>query len=262
MLPQNNFIIRPLLEVSKDEILNYLEGIEQDYVTDSTNLERDAQRNILRLDVIPLLKTINPNAVKHLAEAAKHVAEALPYYEKGVSQSHELSATTLHEALRDCGFNSAQEADILRQANGPSGAIYQSATHRLLRDRGQLILEAKSQENNVPTLHQTIINVDDAIAFLRLQQLTPDRAYLDADKVTTPLSLRHPQEGDRFQPLGMTHGTKLVSDFLTDLHLNRFQKEQQWLACSDNNIVWICNQRPDHRYRVTEATRRILILHL
>ena len=262
MLPQNNFIIRPLLEVSKDEILNYLEGIEQDYVTDSTNLERDAQRNILRLDVIPLLKTINPNAVKHLAETAKHVAEALPYYEKGVSQSHELSATTLHEALRDCGFNSAQEADILRQADGQSGAIYQSATHRLLRNRGQLILEAKSQENNVPTLHQTIINVDDAIAFLRLQQLTPDRAYLDADKVTTPLSLRHPQEGDRFQPFGMTHGTKLVSDFLTDLHLNRFQKEQQWLACSDNNIVWICNQRSDHRYRVTEATRRILILHL
>lgn len=263
MLPVQGHIIRPLLQVSKDEILHYLENIGQDYVTDSTNLERDALRNRLRLDILPQLQQLNPQATQHIAEAASHVAEALPYYEKGIGQSTELTATTLHEKLRGCGFTPSQEAAILQQSEGQPGAIYESATHRLLRDRGQFILEAKADsQEETPTLHSTIIESDDALAYLKGQSLTPDRAYLDADKVCQPLTLRHPRQGDRFQPYGMKRGTRLISDFLTDQHLNLFEKQKQWLVCSGDDIVWVCNLRPDHRYRVTEKTRRILILHL
>ena len=61
IMPKNGFIVRPLLEAGRDDILEYLKRIEQDYVTDSTNLEDIYTRNKIRLDIIPLFKQINPS---------------------------------------------------------------------------------------------------------------------------------------------------------------------------------------------------------
>ena len=57
-------IIRPLLYVSRRRIEEYCREHRLEYVTDSTNLEPDCTRNILRLEVLPLLEKINPDAVK------------------------------------------------------------------------------------------------------------------------------------------------------------------------------------------------------
>lgn len=262
MSPANGHIVRPLLRHSRQEILEYLESLGQDYVTDSTNLERDALRNRIRLDVMPLLQSLNPQATVHIATTAERVAEAIPYYLRGIGQSPELTPATLHERLRGCGFTPAQEQDMLAHIGNTSGAVYESHTHRVLRDRGRMVLETKDANDTPPTLHLVVVEPKDALAFLHTQPLTAEYAYLDADKVQLPLSLRHPRRADRFQPYGMKRGTRLVSDFLTDHKLSLFAKQRQWLACSDEDIVWVCNLRPDHRFRVTTQTRRILILSL
>ena len=70
MSPSHDGIIRPLLCLSREEILAFLESRGQTYVTDSTNSERIAQRNCLRLDIIPQLQNINPSAVEHLSRAS------------------------------------------------------------------------------------------------------------------------------------------------------------------------------------------------
>ena len=57
-------IIRPLLYVSRKRIEEYCRKHGLAYVTDSTNLEPDCTRNILRLEVLPMLEKINPDAVK------------------------------------------------------------------------------------------------------------------------------------------------------------------------------------------------------
>lgn len=59
--PKNGNIVRPLLCVSRDDIECFLDSIGQDYVTDSTNLHDDVKRNKIRLDVLPLLETLNPD---------------------------------------------------------------------------------------------------------------------------------------------------------------------------------------------------------
>ena len=84
-------------------------------------------------------------------------------------------------------------------------------------------------------------------------------ACIDADKVKGPLTIRRWEQGDKFAPLGMT-GKKKVSDYLTDRKFTLFQKERQWVVCSGEDIVWLVNERSDHRYRVTENTRRVLLL--
>lgn len=268
MKAENRYIIRPLLDKSKREILDYLQSIGQNYVTDSTNLLRDAQRNQIRLDVIPLLKEINPRAISHICEAASRVADAIPYYIKGIESSNELDAATLHEKLRGMGFTPAQERDILK--GNRSGAMFESTSHRVVRHGGEIVVEEKGHEDTMPQMEVKVVEVDAPLVWLKSQPLTPDYAYLDAQTVaggkkedgSYGLTLRHPQEGDRFQPYGMKHGTRLISDFLTDLKINVLEKRNQWLICSGNNIVWVANLRIDHRYRVTDKTQRILVIRL
>ena len=254
MSPCNGHIIRPLLDMSKKEILQYLADIHQDYVTDSTNLERDALRNRLRIDIIPLLRDINPQATQHIAEAAKHVCEALPYYFKGIEEAEVLH----HEQLRNLGFTSTQEADM--RSCRRNGACFESPTHRATIHQGQLLIEEKKKHPK-PKLTTRIVKVEDPMQWLANQPKGPHIAYFDSDTVNQPLILRHPHRGERFQPFGMNGKSRLISDYLTDLHLNIFEKQRQWLLCdSSDQVLWVVNRRTDHRFRITPTTSNILVV--
>ena len=86
-------------------------------------------------------------------------------------------------------------------------------------------------------------------------------ACLDADKVKLPLTIRKWQVGDKFIPFGM-NGKKKISDYMTDKKFSLFQKENQYVVCSEDKIVWLVNERCDNRYRITDQTRRILLLKI
>ena len=86
-------------------------------------------------------------------------------------------------------------------------------------------------------------------------------ACFDAGKIQHPLDLRLWRQGDTFVPFGMK-GKKKVSDYLTDRKFSLVQKEQQWVLCCGNNIIWLVGERTDNRYRVDEHTRKILIIKL
>ena len=76
MAPRNGYVLRPLLAVSREEIVKYLDFIGQDYVTDSTNMVADIARNKLRLNIIPLLHDINPSASENIAITASRLSSA------------------------------------------------------------------------------------------------------------------------------------------------------------------------------------------
>ena len=276
MQPKHDGIIRPLLCLSREDILEYLEQKGQSYVTDSTNSERIAQRNRIRLDVIPLLQSINPAAVEHLSRACDNVRETLPYYIKGIEASfRELGiteetfplkslplkgvggspketggATLLHEWLAGKGFNGAQEAEMLR---GEVGAMWHSHTHTVLRDREALLLVPRSSSivDCQLSIHEEIVPC--------IGETGPNIAYFDADLLTAPIEVRPVREGDAFVPFGMK-GRKLVSDYLTDRKINRLQKAGTFVATCGDDIIWLIGHRSDNRYRVTAATTRILKL--
>ena len=86
-----------------------------------------------------------------------------------------------------------------------------------------------------------------------------DTACLDADKVVLPLTVRKWRQGDKFVPFGMK-GKKKISDYLTDRKFSLFQKENQYVVCSAGQIVWLVGERSDDRFRVTEDTKRVLII--
>ncbi len=265
MQPKQNRIIRPLLCLSRKEILEYLEQKGQSFVTDSTNLERIAQRNIVRLNLIPLLQEINPSAIGHLCLACENARQSLPYYIKGIEAAFEElgitkesfpvkalpSRTLLHEWLLGKGFNQAQEEDMLGVGNRCVGKIWRSSTHIVLLDREALLLAPLTSMSQVPQIKQEIV--------LGIEDTGPNIAYFDADLLTSPIAVRPVREGDTFVPFGMK-GRKLISDYLTDRKVNRLQKARTFVATCSSDIIWLIGHRSDNRYRVTAATTRILKL--
>ena len=272
MQPRNNDVVRPLLCLTRQEILAHLADILQDFVTDHTNLEDAYARNKVRLDVLPLLEHINPGAMKNLASTQENLAEVMKVYQQAMQQSlaecveqrangeiyihiaklqsHPSPISILHETLSPLGFNKAQMEDMLHTLH-ESGKVFTAEGRRALVDRQHIIVEAAHYP--MPAIHQEVVDVQG----LHMQK-DPSHAYLDADKLHGELTLRPPRTGDTFAPFGMGGKRKLLSDFLTDQKLSLFEKEHQSILMDGNEIVWVVGRRSSELYRVDEHTKRVL----
>lgn len=284
--PKNGNVVRPLLCVSREDIYAYIENNGLEYVTDSSNSSDIYTRNFIRLKVIPLLEEINPSVKASLARTANHLYDASLIYNhsieearKVIIQNNRLSisallsfpapATILYEMLKPYGFSRTVCESIFTVLEKDSGKIFYSSTHRLLKDRSDLLIDVLSGEDN----RAYLINLEDDNVDLPVElkpeivvikedyQIEKDRkfAYFDFDKLSFPLVLRHWQEGDWFVPFGMK-GKKKISDYFSDKKFSLFDKEKTWLLCSGQDVIWIVGERTDNRYRIEKTTKRVLKL--
>ena len=284
--PKNGNVVRPLLCVSREDIYAYIENNGLEYVTDSSNSSDIYTRNFIRLKVIPLLEEINPSVKASLARTANHLYDASLIYNhsieearKVITQNNRLSisallsfpapATILYEMLKPYGFSRTVCESIFTVLDKDSGKIFYSSTHRLLKDRSDLLIDVLSGEDN----RAYLINLEDDNVDLPVElkpeivvikesyQIEKDKkfAYFDFDKLSFPLVLRHWQEGDWFVPFGMK-GKKKISDYFSDKKFSLFDKEKTWLLCSGQDVIWIVGERTDNRYRIEKTTKRVLKL--
>ena len=271
--PVNGRIVRPLLPVSRQELLQYLADLNQTYVTDSTNLQDEYTRNKIRLNLIPLLEEINPSISSTIAETADRLSDISQIYRAAMKEAccrvkideyrisipallNEMSPqAVLYELLYPLGFNSAQIRDIFSALKGQSGKRFYTEDKVLLCNRDELIWKKRGEIEVVPVLRQELL-------FRNYQFVIPDDpsiACLDADRINKDLVLRKWQAGDRFVPLGMK-GFKKVRNYLRDKKYSLFQKDSQYVVCSGDDIVWLVGERIDNRFCVRPETTRILVL--
>lgn len=271
IMPKNGYIVRPLLEVGRNDILDYLHGICQNYVTDSTNLENVYTRNKIRLDIIPLFKQINPSFCDSVYETASRLADVAAIYRQAVLSAIERVMLTpysvsiekllneispqavLFEWLSPLGFNSSQIKDIERSLHSISGKMFYSEKWVLLRDRDVLLIKEKDDEGAECKLCVKKFAVEHGFAVPR----SKDVAYLDADKLCGELKLRKWQSGDKFVPYGMK-GFKKVRDYLRDRKFSLFEKESVMVVTSGGEIVWLVNERTDNRFCVDFNTENVV----
>jgi tRNA(Ile)-lysidine synthase len=93
-------------------------------------------------------------------------------------------------------------------------------------------------------------------------QFDPNGAeFIDADAVaSSEMVLRSWSEGDSFVPLGMKTKKK-ISDFFVDAKIPIFEKHQiPILETKDGQVVWVCGQRIDDRFKITNSTKRVMKL--
>jgi tRNA(Ile)-lysidine synthase len=73
-----------------------------------------------------------------------------------------------------------------------------------------------------------------------------------------PLVLRRWEEGDFFQPIGMNGKSKKISKFFKDIKLSLLEKQNIWLLCHNNQIIWVVGFRQDERFKANKNTKKIL----
>ena len=273
--PRNGSILRPLLCVSRVEIEAFLAEKGQKYVTDSTNLEADVQRNVVRLEVFPLLRKLNPAVAENIQRTTENLAEAqqvLNVAIASINSSNILNLSDLEkygsseylafEWLKKYGFNGDQVRQIL---DAETGKVVSSAMgYDVLKDRGRLIVEPALQSfkpMRIPEEGTYILDEKTRFSVRKKSVYVskdPHIATLDTATVQFPLTIRRVEEGDWMQPYGMK-GKKLLSDLMTDLKMTVFEKRRQLVVVDSQGVaVWLVGLRVDQRVAVSETANSVL----
>ena len=287
-------IVRPLLQVSREQIMEYIAENELEYRIDATNLETVYTRNKIRHNVVSQLMEINPSFLETMANNMRFIASAQGIVEAYAAEAYKHVVTEEGERIRfdlnrlrefegvdtllflwlnRYGFGSDVVMQLYRSLNDIAGKQFYSATHRIVGGREYLECTMHNAQCTMQNAEFTIdekqftinnpikLEVNEVdIADFRLIK-SANVACLDVDKLQYPLVLRRWKRGDWFIPYGMK-GRKKLSDFFADKKMNLIEKERVWLLASGDDIVWIVGHRVDARYAVTEKTKRVKIFTL
>ncbi|MCB0706877.1 MAG: tRNA lysidine(34) synthetase TilS [Saprospiraceae bacterium] len=285
-------IIRPLLFANKRVIRAYAEKNALAFREDASNDSLKYDRNMIRNEVIPLLRDINPMLDDTIARTFEQIRGSLALYREYIeAQGAKLlecknniislridklmesvaPTTLLYELLAPYGLNNTQAIQLIESIQqGIPGRTFSNPEWDILLDRDQVLIRASKQADSA-VIRIEAVNFDypleEGTLEVRLQETVPaeiqgtkDRACLDLRKLQFPLFLRRWQQGDIFQPFGMQGQRKKVQDYLTNEKLNRFEKDQIWILESGGQIAWLVGYRIDERFKITPETTSVLEL--
>ena len=148
--PRNAHIIRPLLSHSRQQIEQYLDALGESYVTDSTNLHNDVKRNKIRLNVIPLLRELNPSASQSIFETSLRVTEALKIFDDAMQ--HAIADVTISPREYPSGGALVSSAPTKQSRTAPTKQLGTTPSHPLII----FVPRLKQQPSPEYTLHEIL----------------------------------------------------------------------------------------------------------
>jgi tRNA(Ile)-lysidine synthase len=286
--PASNQIVRPLLFASRQNINDYCKLNSLAFREDKSNLETKYTRNKIRHLIIPVLKEINSSVestINEVSHRLSEINEILTFYidnlrdqlavinETSVSfrisglKDHMKNRTVIFELFKPFGITSHTAEDLIKVIGGNPGGQVFTRTHRIIRDRDQLIITAVDKN---PEIFIEISEISDLAEcqFIKSAEIlkagpgfkiSKERniAELDFDLVTFPMCIRTWRSGDYFFPLGMNNKKKL-SDYFIDRKYSIDRKEKSLLLESGGMIAWIIGERIDDRFKVKQTTSTVL----
>ena len=283
-------IIRPMLFASKEEIYEYAKSNKISWREDISNAKNDYQRNRIRNVVIPELKKINPNLEATFEDTLDRIKGVAAIAESEVRQhaiddlgthlaldidwvNNDLrSLVLLSELLKPFAVSYKTSKDIQEAIlNQTVGAVFNTASYLINLDRNRLIISTDVSETNEHYYLTEVIG-ERSVSAGKLSwkkmsgnklpnQITKNEAYFDFDQIQWPLMVRHWEQGDTFQPFGMS-GKKKVSDFMIDSKIPVTLKQQVLILESGNDIMWLIGHRTDDRFKVTSETKAMMKIEL
>lgn len=282
---KNGRIIRPLLSFSKDNIKDFANTYSLQWREDKSNQKTDYQRNEIRHLILPQVEKLNPSfketALKwaigldwhqRMANNELQRLNSLIIQENGFQEISGNLLTTLYQEpylamlfFRRYGFNHRQVTDMFESG---VGANFYSESYNLTIDRKRWIIvkqQVKSKNRWIIEEPGGTLNTDFGVFCFEYSYDVDisKEAYLatmDSEKVLFPLTIRAWRDGDWFIPYGMT-GKKKVSDFMIDQKIPLNLKDRFPLILDyHGQVIWIAGLRLSNHVRVTEATKKTLII--
>jgi len=298
--PAAGKIIRPLIAIDRNEVMEFVRGYGLSYRIDSSNLENVFARNKIRNKVMPVLREINSSAVQHIASAGARIRHC-----------HDLIDELAREAMAKCSLSKGGEiwldmaklgryhaklADwvLVRAYRRLSGDNYRPRRSSIdsalslkksgscvwlgprvlaVRFRGRLALFLPAsllKKRRITCGKTTVISKDGMAIRADLRRMksfagisrnrNENRAFLDAEKAAD-LRVRNLKAGDRFKPLNMG-GSKKVVDFLNEKGVPGRAKQRVPIVTAGGKIAWIVGYGISDEFKVGRNTRKVLELNL
>ena len=282
------YVRRPLLPFSKNELIDFAQEHNLEFVEDSSNLSSKYTRNFFRNEIIPAISKVYPEVKANLLDNIDRFKEIEKLYITAVSgikkklvkeKGNEWhipvkqlmgynNRALIYEIISDFGFGQKQVDEVIKLAASESGKYIEAPTsdYRIIKHRHWFIISPVStvqsgiiiiEENN-----KQIIFGDGKIEIEKHSsnfkpQVSNNIAILDAKEISYPLILRKWKTGDYFYPLGMKKKKKL-SRFFIDQKFSKTEKEKAWIIEMNKKIIWVVGKRIDDRFKVTEKTRSVV----
>lgn len=290
-------IIRPLLTLEKDDILKYLAYNKIEFVEDQSNKELKYQRNIIRHEILPVIRQkINPrvhNSIYNFSQLIREVnrmlndeiftAKALEAgklsngnftfnYQKFNAKHHFLFSEAIrysykHHLKKDL----AQEetSKLFRLIKNQTGkTIFLKGGYKVTKNRDELVFALAPDANNRPIIipiNGTIALEGRTISVSEYNQnkipvsVNRTKEFISGDAINGEFTIRRWQKGDKFIPFGHS-SPKKISDFLTNIKFPAHLKKDQFVLVHKDKVIWLIGIRIDNSFKITPETKRIIQL--
>ncbi|MBQ7147760.1 MAG: tRNA lysidine(34) synthetase TilS [Pseudobutyrivibrio sp.] len=278
--PVRDRIIRPLLEVSKGEIMEFINENQIPYCVDETNSQVEYDRNRIRHNIIPELQEINPRALEHITEMTNkltEVAEYISFEARGLLQI----AQSEGGKLRKRAFATAPKV-IASHALKEYLSSYMperkdvSATHidailGLLGEDGERQVKLPFKKTLVISYEEMYV-IDDTEEDVQQDIFTyrefnyeqgmnyPVETYtkwFDCDKITDNVVIRTRAEGD-YLTIDAAGNHKSLQDYFVDEKIPRHLRDSIPLVCDGSHVMWVVGYRISEHYKISNNTTRVL----
>ncbi len=280
-IPANeNQIIRPLLNFTKDEIYAFAETHHLEFREDVSNKKNDYLRNFIRNEIAPKLLETNENFLQNFAKSINYLNQTKRFVEEKIRQSElelvsekdqlfylnkakfaEQDDLTKFEILKKFGFQ--DENEISKIVKADKGKTFNSADFQLLVDRENFVL-IENSSNQISTDNSEEIIIAESLSSIKNREISlsqwiinekETRWFIDEEKLIFPLKLRKKKTGDLIFPIGMI-GKKTVSKFFKDEKIPILAQQKIWLLCNGNDeIMGILPLRQDRRFSANQDTK-------
>lgn len=281
-------IIRPLINVTREEVEGYLTSHGEPYVTDETNFHTKFTRNKIRLEVMPKLREINPNVLRCIDNTISTLlneddyisGEAARLYEK-LAVSEGLNADSmkeLHEALRHRIIALMLKVNSLEQSHDRIIAI-----DKLIYSEGKInvkrnvyiqvklgILSISRLIDDLPYENKLVIGnniffekmvaitteiLEDSVVIANIhKKFTKNDA--DCGKIQGDVILRNRRDGDKINLIGRnfsSHLKKLLSGSVPPS-----ERCKKAILIDDAGVIFVEGYGFAERVKITENTKEII----
>ncbi|MBD0283214.1 MAG: tRNA lysidine(34) synthetase TilS [Thermoleophilaceae bacterium] len=279
MAPRRGRLVRPLLEVTRGEVRDYLRARGLSWREDPSNADRRFARARVRYDVVAALRDLSPAAERTIAETARQLREESELVESAADDALEelgggpaVSLAELRElppalrrlTLRRLAERAAGEAgrplsrreveDILSLGGHGTKSLDLGGGLRAVAEYGTLRF-TRAREARAPD--PVTLPIPGQVRFgaweIEATLSAPGDVAVSASALGTSASVRAWREGDRMRPAGLG-GTKTLQDLFTDRKVPRALRRTLPVVEAAGRIVWVAGVAVDEHFAAREES--------
>lgn len=291
-------IIRPLMFLTKEEIVGYLNDNHIPYMTDQSNFDGDYFRNRVRIDILPLLKKENnkiEQSIMRLSEIARMNREMIEYYAEGITLSRHNDTVVVkyddiiaaHDVIKEHVLKKMAECNeiskdiqydhlqsLIKLINETDhttwdymlpGIIFKRRYDQLTARKADII---ENQDNFSYQIGNNGVYIFPKEKFIiktsKVKKFEKNHSNqyikaVDYDKIKHILIVRNKQQGEFFYPINLG-GKKSLKKLFIDKKIHKEKRAHIPIICENGNVVCILGIDIDDRYKITQDTQNYLLI--